>query len=530
MKKIIFLALTILALSTSVAAQGYSHYGNNQFNLFERHAYKPGSNFHTSIKDYRMDELEKLFDTDSLLYSQMNIASKKRNIFGRFLFDNLLEWHDDDVKVVANPIVDFQMGRENSSGRTTFVNTRGLFIKGNLGKNFHFYTDYLENQAAFPDYVNRFIADNRVVPGQGKSKKYRTDDHDFAQATGYASFNANKYINMQLGFGKNFIGDGYRSLIMSDNSYSYPFAKVTATFMNVKYMIMWNQMNWLSTGNSNDDPYPKKYGVFHYLDWNLGKRFSIGLFESVVWAQKDTTGYRGFEMAYLNPIIFFRPVEYSLGSPDKMLLGINAKYIISKSVTLYGQAIINEFKADEVFSGKKWWANKHGFQAGLKSHNLLGIKNLDLQSEYSQVRPYTYSGYTPDNNYGNYNQPLAHPLGANFRESVTIINYRHQRWFLRGQLNVAMYGDDTNDTNYGHNIYLPSNNRPYDYGHTIGQGTKTNLLFADASLSYLINPRNMMNITIGGRIRQIKTPMETLDSQHLYLSFRMSLKNLYYDF
>jgi hypothetical protein len=530
MKKPVISILIGLSLCTAAMAQGYSHYGNNQFNPVERYVYRPGVKFHTSVKDYRTDEIDKVVDTDSLLFSSIGLERKQRNFWRRILSDDLLAWKDDDIKVVINPLVDFALGKDSPSGRNTYTNTRGLFIKGNIGRNVHFYTDYYENQEAFPTYVEQFIDQNRVVPGQGKSKNFGSDANDFAAASGYLSANASKWINLQLGFGKNFIGDGYRSLILSDNSFNYPFLKITATFWNVKYMIMWNQMSWLETDNSNDELYPKKYGVFHYLDWNIGKRFSIGLFENVIWANRDSSGYRGFEAAYLNPLLFFRPVEYSLGSPDKMLVGMNTKYIVAKNVTLYGQLVFNEFKFDELTSGNNWWANKYGFQLGLKSFDIFGVSNLDFQTEYSQVRPYTYSSYTAINNYGHYNQPLAHPLGANFRESVTIANYRLKRWYFRGQLNIAKYGDDTKDVNYGHNIYLPSNTRPGDYGHTLGQGIKTDLLYGDASVSYLINPRNMFNICLGARYRKKTTADATEESRHIYFAVRMSLRNHYYDF
>ncbi len=530
MKKTGFIILICLSICFGVGAQGYSHYGNNQFNPYERYIYRPGVNFHTSIKDYRLEELDKIVDTDSLLYASMGLERKQRNFWQRIFSDDLLAWKDDDIKIAINPLVDFQLGKDSPAGRNTYTNTRGLFIKGNIGRNVHFYTDYYENQAAFPQYVEQFIKKNKVVPGQGKSKRFGSDANDFASASGYMSVNASKWINVQVGFGKNFIGDGYRSLILSDNSFSYPFLKLTATFWKAKYMIMWNQMNWLETANSNDDPYPKKYGVFHYLDWNIGNRFTISLFESVVWASRDTTGFRGFEPAYLNPILFFRPVEYSLGSPDKMLVGMNTKYIVAQNLTLYGQLIFNEFKFDELTSGNNWWANKYGFQIGMKSHDIFGVRNFDFQTEYAQVRPYTYTGYTAINNYGHYNQPLAHPLGANFRESVTIANYRLKRWFFRGQLNVAMYGDDTKNVNYGHDIYRPSNSRPGDYGHKLGQGVKTDLLYGDASVSFLINPRNMFNIALGARYRKASTADVTQESKQIYFAVRMSLRNHYYDF
>ena len=55
----------------------------------------------------------------------------------------------------------------------TWTNTRGVFIEGNIGKYFYFYTDFLENQAVFPNYYNDFIFERKVVPGQGKNKKQR---------------------------------------------------------------------------------------------------------------------------------------------------------------------------------------------------------------------------------------------------------------------------------------------------------------------------------------------------------------------
>ena len=144
-----------------------------------------------------------------------------------------------------------------------------------------------------------------VVPGQGRTKDRNLEEHDYSQSTGYLSVDMDKYFNLQLGYGKNFIGDGYRSLLLSDNSYSYPYLKFTTTFWNVKYQIMWAQMNTFNPDSiGNDDPMPKKWGVFHYLDWNIGKRFTIGLFENITWANVDEkTGYRGFDFSYSTPPI-----------------------------------------------------------------------------------------------------------------------------------------------------------------------------------------------------------------------------------
>jgi hypothetical protein len=76
-----------------------------------------------------------------------------------------------------------------------------------------------------------------------------------------------------------------------------------------------------------------------------------------------------------------------------------------------------------------------GLQLGAKYINALGIKNLDLQLEYNRVRPFTYSHRDSVANYTHYNQPMAHPLGANFSETIgyCIINRRQNGPYLQKQ-------------------------------------------------------------------------------------------------
>ena len=543
-----------LLVSTGFS-QRYSIYENQDFSLIEKHLYQPGNNFHTSVRQYQYNQMNRVINVDSMLYDGIKKPNGKLNFWKRIFHDDLLKWNktDENLRVVINPLFNFEAGKESVDGTNTFINTRGLFVEGSIGKNFAFYADVLENQGSFPNYVESFIQERKVVPGQGKRKSIATtDSHDYTQATGYISFNAGRYFNFQLGTGKNFIGDGYRSMLLSDVAFSYPYFKFTTDFWKVKYMIMWASMTHLSRyGDATDEPsqdisYPTKYGVFHYLDWNIGKRFSLGLFESVIWSAYETsmeseqdtvTKYRGFDWHYANPFIFFRPVEYSVGSPDNVNIGFNAKYIAANWLTLYGQFMFDEFKFDELSSGNQWWGNKYAYQLGFKTFDLFGLKNLRWQVEYNRARPYTYSHNKVVNNYGHYNQSLAHPLGANFSEFLTIVNYRFKRWQLRGEIMKAKYGkDDVETNNYGGDIFKPNNNGPVingeikQYGHVTGQGLSTDLFYAEGSVSYLINPRNNFNIAAGLRLRNETNSQEKNETRFVWFAVRTSLKNLYYDF
>jgi len=528
-----FILISVFLFSCGLLfSQEYNQYENFDYSPYTRYLYKPGTNFHTSVRNYRMDEVEKIVNTDSVLYDGLKIPAGKLNFWKRIVHDDLFRWKSDDIKILINPLFNFGGGNETDDGRWTYTNTRGVFVKGNIGKYFSFYTDFVENQATFPNYVDEFAREYNIVPGQGKRKDFKDSGHDYAQATGYVSFNMAKYFNLQLGYGKNFIGDGYRSLIMSDVAFSYPYLKFTTTFWKIKYMFLWNKMLNLERDESlGDTRYPVKYSANHYFDWNMGKRFSMGMFVNVVWAQHDTVGHRGVDFSYLIPGVFVRPVEYANGSPDNVTMALNLKYIVAKQLTVYGQFVMGEFKADEVFSGEKWWANKHGFQIGLKTFDLFNVKNFDIQAEYNQVRPYTYSHYTSIYSYAHYNQPMAHLLGANFREGLFIARYRYRRLMFKAQMVKSMYGDDYGDgVSWGKNVLMPNTQRPSDYGIYIGQGLKTNVFYTDLSVSFLINPRNMWNVVAGVQLRNLENEQRKQNTNYFYFGVRTSLKNLYYDF
>lgn len=530
--------LASLSVLQPADAQQYSKYNSFEFDPIIRTLYQPDNNIHTSIKPYRLDQVGKHYNTDSLIRRDLYKPEGRLNIWKRIIHDDLFKWdykESDDITVSVNPYFNFELGKDDD--RRTWVNTRGVTFEGQLGSKISFFSALYENQAVFPYYIDEFVEIRGVVPGQGRAKSFGDGGRDFSQSTGYLSYNAGTWINFTVGYGKNFIGDGYRSLLLSDNSFSYPYAKMTTTFLKVQYMVMLGQFTHIDKlERQGDERFPYKYGMFHYLDWNIGKRLSLGLFESVIWAAEDETGHRGIDMGYIIPVIIYRPAEYSVGSPDNVVMGLNLKYIPWKDAALYGQFVMNEFKLDEVMSGEKWWANKQGFMLGFKNYNFLGIENLDVQTEYSQVRPFTYSHYSPITNFGHFNQELAHPLGANFRESISFLKYRWNRLHLNLEAMYAIHGKDDLDVNdedfisWGGNIFVSNMLRYESHGHEIGQGLNTRIMHAGASVSFLINPKNNMNISAGVRLRDYSNDLQDLRSTMLTFAFRTSLNNFYYNF
>jgi hypothetical protein len=513
------LILSSLAASLSVNAQS----AGRQYSLGFYQNSADTNNYHSSLRDYTIQPIFDLPKGDT---------TRKQSWLYRKLFrEHLLEVNNEDYTFYASILPDLQIGH-SSVNNSTWLNTRGVIAGGTIGKNLSFRTEFYENQGKFPAYIDAYGRENLIVPGQGQWKSYaKGKAFDFAYSSALLDYKAGKYFDFQLGYDKNFIGDGYRSMLLSDVGFNYPFLKIIANVGRIQYTTMWAQfIDMKYPEASYNNGYRKKWGVFNYLDWNISKKVSLGLFEAVIWQDSDSTGKRGFDASYINPIVFLRPVEFSVGSPDNALLGINLKYAPSANTTLYGQFILDEFVFKEITKGTGWWANKFGGQAGIRSNNIFNVKHLNFLTEVNAARPYTYSQRTTLNNYGHYNQPLAHPLGANFVEWVSIADYQYRRWFLRGQITIAQYGLDSAGINYGKNIFLSYNTRAEDFGNHIGQGLKTNLLNAQGTVAFLLNPKYNLRLECSVTARQEKNDQWKNKELIFQIGLRSSFRQLYYDF
>ncbi|QEC54095.1 hypothetical protein [Anseongella ginsenosidimutans] len=281
-----------------------------------RTIYSLGNKFHSSVHSYFQDEIDTLGGSRADSLSPL-FNNRETFLYRKLFTEHLIQIDKPDYSLYLDFLPDFQIGREFSGDKTTWLNTRGLSLQGRIGEEVYFYTDFYENQAALPGYLDEFAREASILPGQGKHKPYNGGKaFDWAYAQGFVSYSPSSHFNFQLGNSKQFIGDGYRSMLLSDVGFNYPSLKVTTSLGPLRYMIMWAQFQDLQAPEvAFEQGHRKKWGVIHYLDWNISNRVSLGLFESIMWQNADSTGKRGFDVKYLNPIIFFRPVEYSGGIP-----------------------------------------------------------------------------------------------------------------------------------------------------------------------------------------------------------------------
>jgi len=283
---------------------------------------------------------------------------------------------------------------------------------------------------------------------------------------GNVQITPNRYFTISGGIDNYFIGNGDRSLLLDNKSKAYPFASLKTKIWRFELLNLYQFLKEEEGGIEKN-----KYSSTHYLSTQLGRGFNISLFETVIFQPKDTLQNRGYELEYLNPILFYRPTEYSLGSSDNVLLGLNINWK-RKRTMLYGQFIIDDLNIAELRAKSNWWANKYGAQLGVKG--TVSIKNHSIKylSEVNVVRPFTYAHLNESQIYGHSEFPLAHPAGANFIESYSFIRSNIKKnlnimlsyqYLLKGGL------ESTSDISYGNNIYDPYTNRPNDFGFKIGE-------------------------------------------------------------
>ena len=304
-----------------------------------------------------------------------------------------------------------------------------------------------------------------------------------------------RFITFIAGRSKFHLGESFHSLWLSGYSPALPFIGARVDIGPIFYGY---QIHWLQNPDLRfpDKPLFHAFNITHYLDFSLGP-MNITMFETVVQDPIDSLGaHRGFDINYLNPVIFFRAVDLSLGSPDNVLLGLGGSLKILPGTQIYGYGLLDEMIVSQLRAGTHCWCLKYGLNAGIKSYDAFKIPGLYLQAEASTVRPYTYSHDNPILAYGNLYQPLAHPLGANFYESLVHLAYMKDKFFISVEASAALYGQDIDTLNYGKDIFRPYTTRIGDYGILTGQGNRTMAFYTSVSLQRKIFSNTWLKFSI----------------------------------
>ncbi len=495
--------VVLVSISTSILAQikiTDLHYRNDTLSEVFYYSSKQKYNaFHSSVKPYVIS------NNDEYKNEKLTLNFGQSSHLKLYPLSNLSVGYDNFVNLTYT--AGAGLGADYSKGN--------FFI---TGKALPFYTQpfYMADSAA---------SFSSVYPSASRDLSKNT----YLNAELLMAYKTKQFFTFMGGFGKNFFGDGYRSLLLSDNSTAVPFFKIETSFASVKYVNLYQV--WRDIYQPlNQLKQPKiKYAATHYLSWNITNDFNLSIFESVVVGGKDTLSNRRFDLNYINPVVFYRPVEYSSGSADNVLMGLNLSYKPIKNSLIYYQLILDEFLLKEIKARSKWWANKFGMQIGFKAKHFL-VDNLYFQTEFNFVRPFTYSHKYSAQNYGQMNAPMAHPIGANFYEILNILSYKKGKHQLTNKMVYSAYGIDTSAVNYGQNIFKSYSDRDGDYDHLIMQGLKTNVFNNQFIYEYAVAPNINLYLTAQYTYRFEINQFGIKNNHYLMVGLKSRIWNRYTDF
>ena len=507
LKPLIFFFVLIIH---SIKAQYYNLPNDYFFSLFtEKKLAEINNNIHTNLKPYIP------FFSKKYLYVTDSHSLYKNSALSKFIFLNhaiKIESPTEKFKLQLDPILNLEIGKDfaDTLNNKLYTNTRGFIGSGQVGDKVYFESMFVENQSFFPNYINSNAKLNLVIPGQGRWKSFNGGGYDYAFSSGFVSIQASKNFNIQFGHGKHKIGAGYRSLLLSDNSFNYPYARFTQQWFKGKiqyttiYAVLMNLVPASLIQLPNTERlFQKKAASFHYLSLNITKSINLGFFQGTIWQVGDKKNQQNLSWQYFNPIIYSNLAAYNLNHTNNVLIGSEIKIKLSNKLNTYSQIMLDDL-SDTNKIGKSW-----GYQLGFNYFDALGINNLFFQIEYNAVMGSSYKSPTnivSDQSFTHYNQPLAFSPGIG-TELVALSDYRWKRFFLSMKYNYLIKEIDLKN--------------------------KSNTTNFNAKIGYLINPSYNLSFSIGINYHsQNFYNFGVLNNQtnYVYFSFKTNLYNQYYDF
>lgn len=452
-------------------------------------------------------------------------TTKQYNSFSYILFQkHLLEFKGENYYLTISPVFDFSLSRDlaDTSNRKFFQNTRGFFIEGDLMNNFSFSTSLYENQSRNPNYQSTYYSShgelyvnhsdstyqmqNAAIPGAGRTKSFKGDGFDYAYAIGSLIYKPFKVLTLSAGNNQHFIGDGYRSVLLSDNSYSSPYFQVDYHFLP-KWEFVYLRTKLLNLtrkpASTSVEAYyqPKGYAV-NYLSFKPTRNLTLSLFEGTVYSRGDSISSKGVNPMYYNPVPLLS--TFLLKSSEvTSVIGLNIGYSPLDNWRIYGQVAYNQ--SSKGFAG----------QLGTRISEPFKLLNLFVQIETNYASNNAYTSSTSRLNYSHYNLPLAHAKGQGFIEGIFRLNYEWKRIYV-----------DQKIIYYALDKYSSQSLVPIDQPLILLYST---VIHNQLELGYRFNRKMNFSAFVSWILRHDTSPGSVL-TNYLSIGLKTGLMNHYSDF
>lgn len=434
--------------------------------------------------------------------------------------------------LTISPLVNFAYGKEttNPDRGALFRNTRGLYVEGELLNKIGFNFIFAENQARFMDYESAYfdsrgelqIADgvyhlqHAVIPGGNRTKPFKENAYDYAYSIGSISYELNKNLRFEVGNNQHFIGSGYRSLLLSDNSLVAPNFKVNWKISSRwSYQVLFQRNKNLyrkPATASVEAPYESKLFAATYLTFKPRENFSLSLFTAGNQLRGDSLVKHAMQAQMLIPLPFVQnDLLFGKSALFNGITGLNADFAL-KNTRIYGQVALDKFDKTYLIAG----------QLGAHFFRVLKVKNLNAQLEANLVPEHFYASRNPKLAYSNGNLPLAHTRGNNFGEVLMRWNYEIKRVFVNSK--TIYY------TNLGGNDSIPLAANSIFSAQENVTTLKAATFIQEFEIGYRINRKYNAMLSAGWKGRFYQGGNADASQQMFFIGLKTGIINQYLDF
>ncbi|WP_420454463.1 hypothetical protein [Rubrivirga sp.] len=402
----------------------------------------------------------------------------------------------------SGPVRRSDIGGRDASG-LVYQNTRGVRVAGRLGR-LYVESRATENQRRPAVYARDSL--RATAPRFGFVKRLGDDAYDYFAAEGAVGYR-DRFVDVRLARDRNAWGAGAGTLFLSNYAAPYDHLRIGARAGPVSYTMAVARLTTPDRDvRGRDTVLPSAYAAFHRVSVEVG-RVQAEAFEAVVFHDDTLRGNRrGLELGYLNPVIFYRSVESELGSGDNALLGAGLAVRPVDGVRVYGQVLLDEFRASTFFEDA--WTNKWGLLAGVHTVDL-GVPGLEARAEYARLRPYLWGHRTVSSAYVHYNDILGHPVGPNADDASLRLEYRPSvRTTARLTAARTRRGRDPDGVYVGQDPRVPYTDRDSDVAPTF-VGVRQTEWLVEGAVAFEVAPR--LAVEAAGLYRSLDDAERGLD-------------------
>src|SRR5579872_3010367 len=303
-------------------------------------------------------------------------------------------WKDDstlsDLQVHGIASAEFRQKTVPGASHAGFGEIGGRFT-GTLSGHVGYFLEATDGALLFGD-----PAIGLADPVIGKNKIFAVFQgykyYDFTTAElsyNYDWFTA-KFAKEAIAYGGSFQGD---NVIVSPTVQTPDFLTLGAHAGAVRYQFVLASLlgdpRYSAVPDSVNNPsiwafstVDSKYLAMHDLTFLIGNDLELGFTDMVIFSRR-------FDLAYVNPLAFFKSVNNSLNDRDKSHLAIHSRWRVTDGLEIRGQGLLDDIIISSIGTG--YWSNKWAWQIGAMWANPFGIPNIDIAFEHTRVEPFTYT-------------------------------------------------------------------------------------------------------------------------------------------